>query len=303
MSFPVTTSLKVVKPLQYVEETTRGVTPTSPTLVNAGPIQDFTPNTETNSVNYRMLGSPDLYKVLKTGERYSFDITFNPIDLNLVEYGVNLTGTRNRDDTLTFLLSQMMYPGTGSSLTEHYIIAKGCSCDSTSIDISLEAVNVSQTWIANDIPIPTTTHGLGTPTFASAITASPWTGLAAGTKSLTFNGTDYVLRGFSCTISHNTDQFQPIGEANVFATIPTIRDISGSFDVLHSGTTLQADTEAVTPRTATIKLNDATGGIYDKLTFTDMYLTSYNETISATATEAKTVSYNFVAKSVVAERA
>ena len=50
MSFPVTTSLRVVKPLQYVVETTRGVTPTSPTLVNAGPIQEFTPNTETNSV-------------------------------------------------------------------------------------------------------------------------------------------------------------------------------------------------------------------------------------------------------------
>lgn len=298
MSFPVTTSLKVVKPLQYVVETTRGVTPTSPTFVNAGPVQEFTPNTETNSVNYRMLGSPDLYKVLKTGERFSFDITYNPIDKNLISKGTNLDTdvTNNRDQTLTFLLSQMMYPGTGSALTEHYIIAKGCSCDSTSIDISLEAVNVSQTWIANDIPIPTTTHGLGTPTFAGAISASPWTGITAGAKSLTFNSVDYVLRGFSCTISHNTDQFQPIGEANVFATIPTIRDISGSFDVLHSGTALQNDAENVTPRTATVKLSTDT-----RLAFTDMYLTSYNETISATATEAKTVSYNFVAKSVVCE--
>ena len=76
MSFPVTTSLKVIKPLQYVEEVTRGTTPTSPTFINAGPIQEFTPNTETNAVKYRMLGSPDLYKVIKTGERFSFDITF-----------------------------------------------------------------------------------------------------------------------------------------------------------------------------------------------------------------------------------
>ena len=161
MSFPVTTSLKVIKPLQYVEEVTRGTTPTSPTFINAGPIQEFTPNTETNAVNYRMLGSPDLYKVIKTGERFSFDITYNPIDLDLVSYGVNLSGTKNRDKTLTFLLSQSMYPGTGTSLTEHYIKAVGCSCDSTSIDISLEAVSVSQTWIANDIPIPTITPGIG----------------------------------------------------------------------------------------------------------------------------------------------
>ena len=140
----------------------RGVTPTSPTFINAGPIQEFTPNTETNAVNYRMLGSPDLYKVIKTGERFSFDITYNPIDLDLVSYGVNLSGTKNRDKTLTFLLSQSMYPGTGAVLTEHYIKAVGCSCDSTSIDISLEAVSVSQTWIANDIPIPTVTPGIGT---------------------------------------------------------------------------------------------------------------------------------------------
>jgi hypothetical protein len=294
MSFPVTTSLRVVKPLQYVVETTRGVTPSSPTFVNAGPIQEFTPNTETNSVNYRMLGSPDLYKVLKTGERFSFDITFNPIDKNLLSKGINLDSqdvTHNRDQTLTFLMSQQM--NAAGTLSEHYIKATGCSCDSTSIDISLEAVNVSQTWIANDIPIPTTAHGITTPTFASAITASPWTGLTAGSSSLTHNSNSYILRGFSCTVSHNTDQFQPIGEANVFATIPTIRDISGSFDVLHKDNVLSTDCENVTPRTATVALSTDT-----KLTFTDMYLTSYNETISATATEAKTVSYNFVAKSV-----
>lgn len=298
MSFPVTTSLKVVKPLQYVLETTRGITPSNATFTNAGAIQEFSPTTETNSVNYRMLGSEDLYKVIKTGERFSFDIMFNPVDRVLLSKGVNLTTdvTNNREQSLTFLMSQMMYPGTGNVLTEHYIIPKGCTCDSTNIDVSLEAVSVSQTWIANDIPLPTTTHGLTTPTFASAITATPWTGITAGSKALTFNSVDYVLRSFSCTISHNTDQFQPLGEANVFATIPTIRDISGSFDVVHSGTALQADAEAVTPRSATFKLSTDT-----RLAFTDMYLTSYNETISATATEAKTISYNFVAKSVVVE--
>jgi hypothetical protein len=297
MSFPVTTSLRVVKPLQYIVETTRGTTPSSPTFINAGPVQEFTPNVETNSVNYRMLGSPDLYKVLKTGERFSFDITFNPIDRNLLSKGINLDSedaTHNRDQSLTFLMSQQM--NNAGVLAEYYIRARGCSCDSTSVDISLESVNVSQTWIANDIPIPTTAHGLTTPTFASAITDSPWTGLSAGSSSLTHNSNTYVLRGFSCSISHNTDQFQPIGESNVFATIPTIRDISGSFDVVHEDNTLATDAEAVVARAASVKLSADT-----KLTFTDMYLTSYNETISATATEAKTQSFNFVAKSVLCE--
>ena len=297
MSFPVTTSLRVIKPLQWVLETTRGTTPNSPVFANAGPIQEFTPNTETNSVNYRMLGSPDLYKVLKTGERFNFDIMFNPIDKTLLSKGVNLDTvdvTHNRDQSLTFLLSQQM--NNAGVLAEFYIVAKGCSCDSTTVDISLDAVSVSQSWIANDINIPSIVSGLTTPTFASAITASPWTGLTAGSNSMTHNGNDYVLRSFSCTVNHNTDQIQPIGESNVFATIPTIRDITGSFDVLHEDNNLSTDTEAVTPRDATVRLSTDT-----KMTFTDMYLTSYNETISATATEAKTLSYSFVAKSVVVE--
>jgi hypothetical protein len=300
MSFPVTTSLRVLKPVQYVVEPVRGTTPNSPTFLNAGPIQEFTPNTETNAVNYRMLGSPDLYKVCKTGERFSFDLTYSPVDRKLLSYGVNLStqdATYNRDKSLTIMLTQEM--NNGGTLGQAWIVARGCTCDSTSIDISLDAVNVSQSWIANDIPIPVFTDPFNTPTYdTTPLTGCPWNGTTAGSKSLTFNGTDYVLRGFSCTVSHNTDQFQPIGESNVFATIPTIRDISGSFDVLHQDNVLATDTENVVARPATVKLSLDT-----KLTFTDMYLTSYNETISATSTEAKTQSFNFVAKSVKCEPA
>lgn len=298
MSFPVTTSLRVLKPPQYVIETVRGTTPASPTFNHAGPIQEYTPNVETNAVNYRMLGSPDLYKVCKTGERFSFDLTYSPVDRNLLSIGVNLDtedASYNRDKTLTIMMTQEM--NNAGTLDEAWIVAKGCSCDSTSIDISLEAVNVSQTWIANDIPIPVFADPFQTPTYdTSPPTACPWNGLSAGSKSLTYNGTQYVLRGFSCTVSHNTDQFQPIGESNVFATIPTIRDVSGSFDVLYQDNTLAQDAEAVTARAASVKLSADT-----KITFTDMYLTSYNETISATATEAKTQSFNFVAKSAKVE--
>lgn len=295
MSFPITTSLRVLKPVQYVVETVRGTTPASPTFSNAGPIQEFTPNTETNSVNYRMLGSPDIYKVCKTGERFSFDLTYSPVDRKLLSMGVNLStqdATYNRDKTLTIMLTQEM--NNGGTLQQAWIAARGCSCDSTSVDISLDAVNVSQTWIANDIPIPVFTDPFTTPTYdTTPLTGCPWNGTSAGSKSLTFNSHDYVLRGFSMTVGHNTDQFQPIGESNVFATIPTIRDISGSFDVLYEDNTLATDCEAVTARAATVKLSADT-----KLVFTDMYLTSYNESISATSTEAKTQSFNWVAKSV-----
>lgn len=298
MSFPITTSLRVLKPPQYVVETVRGTTPASPTFVNAGPIQEYTPNVETNAINYRMLGSPDLYKVCKTGERFSFDLSYSPVNRNLMSYGINLAAddsTYNRDKTLTIMLTQEL--NNAGTLDEAWIVATGCSCDSTSIDVSLDAVTVSQTWIANDIPIPVFVDPFTTPTYdTTPLTGCPWNGTSAGDNLLTFNATEYVLRSFSCTVSQNTDQFQPLGTSNVFATTPTIRDISGSFDVVHQDNSLATDCEAVTARAATVKLSTDT-----KLTFTDMYLTSYSETISATATEAKTQSFNFVAKSVVCE--
>ena len=298
MSFPITTSLRVLKPPQYVIETVRGETPDSPVFVNAGPIQEYTPNTETNSVPYRMLGSPDLYKVCKTGERFNFDLSYSPVNRNLLSMGINLDtedATYNRDKSLTIMLTQEM--NNAGTLDEAWIVATGCTCDSTSIDISLDAVNVSQSWVANDIPLPVFADPFTTPTYDVApLTGCPWNGTSANANILTHNSIEYVLRAFSLTVGHSTDQFQPLGTANVFATTPTIRDISGSFDVVHKDMALQTDCEAVTARAATVKLSADT-----KLTLTDMYLTSYSETISATSTEAKTISMNFVAKSVKCE--
>ncbi|MGD1837502.1 MAG: hypothetical protein ACPKPY_05530 [Nitrososphaeraceae archaeon] len=297
MSFPITTSLRVVKEPQWVLETTRGVMPDPASFTWAGPIQDYSYTVDTNSVNYRKLGSPDLYKVIQNGQRFQFDLAYNPVDRVLLSKGVNLDSedsTHNREQSLSFLLSQEM--NNAGSLAEHYIVAKGCSCDSTTVDVSLEAVNVSQTWIANDIPIPSTSEPITTPTYATPGTQEPWTGITSGSDPLTWGGTSYTPRTFSATVSHNTDQIQPLGEANVFATIPTIRDITFSFDIIHEDNTLVSDADSVTPKELIYKLSTDT-----QLKFTDAYITSYNEAISATSTEAKTISYSGVARSAVCE--
>lgn len=242
-----------------------------------------------------MLGSEDIYKVIKTGERYSFDIAYNPIDSNLLKFGINLSGTNNRYDSLSMLLSQMM--NNAGTLTEKFILMKGCQCASTTIDITLEAVAVTQTWIANDITTPAITAGIGTPVYAGAITAIPWTGIMGGAGALSFNASSVTrVRNFSVTIDNNIDQIQPIGSANVEWAQPTIRDITGTFDVIYNDDTFLADAKTVTARAMVYQLN-ATGPV--TLTFTDTYLKEENETISATSTEVKTQSFAFRAKSCV----
>jgi Phage tail tube protein len=292
--YPVSTSLQVQKTLQYVKEVTRGTTPTSPTFVNAGPIQDWTPSMTTNSIDYRMLGSEDIYKVIKTGERFSFDIAYNPIDKGLLEFGINLAGTNDRYDSLTMLISQLM--NVSGTLTEKYMLMKGCQCDSTTIDVTLEAVGVTQTWIPSDITTPAATAGIGTPVFAPAITATPWTGINGGLNSLTFNGSNTTkLRNFSVTIDNNIDQVQPVGSSLVLWAQPTTRDITGTFDVIYENDNFLADAKTVQARTMSYILDTVAP---TTLTFTDVYLKEYNETISATSTEVKTQSYAWRAKSV-----
>lgn len=294
MSYPVTTSLLTRKNLQYVKEVTRGTTPTSPTFVAAGPIQDWSPSLSTNAVDYRMLGSEDIYKVIKTGERYSFDISYNPIDKVLLEMGINLTGTNNRYQSVTMLLSQDM--NNAGTLAEKFILMKGAQCASTTIDVTLEAVGVTQTWIPSDITTPATTAGIGTPVYAGAMSASPWTGINGGATSLNFNSsTTTKVRNFSVTIDNNIDEIQPIGSSQVLWAQPTTRDITGTFDVIYEGDNFLADAKTTTARTMTYTL-DTVGPT--TLTFTDVYLKEYNESISATSTEAKTQSFAWRAKSL-----
>lgn len=65
-------------------------------------------------------------------------------------------------------------------------------------------------------------------------------------------------------------------------------------DVVFKDTTIQADVKTLTPKVLTFQLNTAPS----TLTFTDAYLESYDETVDAESTEAKTVSYSGYAASV-----
>ena len=297
MSFPASDSTKIIKELQYVIQTIRTAIPDTPTFINAGCIQDFTPNSDMNANVKRKLGSADIYKVRKTGERFNFDIAFSPVDRTLISKGINLKGadaTHNRDQILGFLLSQEM--NEAGSLAEKYIIPIGCQCDSTTIDVTLEDVAVSQSWIAYDIAPPSTTHGLTTPTFASPISANPWNGLDGGNNPFSWNAEVKQILSFSVTSANNINQTQVVGNANVFATNPTLRDITFTVDVPYEDNDMILDEESMTGRAMELVINADT-----KLTFTNAFLTNHTETISATSSDIKMLTFNGVAQSLLVE--
>jgi Phage tail tube protein len=293
MSYPITTSLNVVKELQWVKEVTRGTTPAAPTFA-AIPTQEFAPVPSIENIKYRKLGSPDLYKGIKVRELYDFSLTYAPVDSVLLGAMINLVGTNDRDDSFTFVLSQLH--NNAGTLTEMYQIARGCSVDNVTINVeSGEVVIVESEWIASTLSDWATTSGLTTPTFAPALTATPWSTVTTGTSPMVWNSLSYDVRNFSCTISQNPDRVQVIGQTSTTWVQATIREIEFEMDVVWKDTTLQADTKSHTPRTMTFQLNSTGPTI---LTFTEATLEEYEEPVSADSTDAKVITYTGYAKSV-----
>ena len=297
MSFPVSTGINVVKDLQFTIQTTRDTIPASPTFTMVGNTQEITPNSDMNSVTRRRLGSPDFYRVSKTGERFNFDFAYTPVDKVLLSKAINLAAddaTHNRDNILAFAVSQMM--NVSGTLTEKYLVPIGAQCDSTSIDISIEDCAVGMTWIPLDIPLPNATPpGItGTPTWATPISAEPWHGISGLLNPFSWNAVNKQIMGFSCTVNNNINQIQVLGNANLFAGLPTLRDISFTLDMLYEDDVMAGDVESMTPRAMEMKLSSDT-----KLVFTNAYLTNYTETFSATSTDVKMHTYNGVSQKVV----
>jgi hypothetical protein len=185
-------------------------------------------------------------------------------------------------------MSQML--NSGGTLVEQYSFAKGCQCDSITIAGTNEAVNVTSEWVALNVTDPATAHGLsGTPTWEALDVATmvPYTGLSGGVDPVEWNELAQKVRGYSVTVNNAIDEVQFIGDANLAYAAPTTHRGTISLDIVYKDTTMMADVRTLTKREASIKLGPdvwfvATGAV----------LEAYDKTLSASSTEAMTISYS-----------
>src|SRR5690242_2321257 len=168
MSYSPAGAYYYIKQPQFVEESSFGVTPTSPTFINCGAITDLAFSLDVNEVKYRQLGSRDMYNEIKVGESYSIVMKYQPFNTTLMKYGTeyaNASATGNIAKSLSILWSQNI------NGVENYYLAVGCRTERIDIDITENAVMCTQTFIAKTVNTPTTTFtgagGTGTPTYAA----------------------------------------------------------------------------------------------------------------------------------------
>jgi len=298
LSYKLTGGWLVQKQLAYIEETTYGVTPSNPSFTHAGPIVDLADSQETQAIKYRQIGSRDMYAMIKTGEAYSFDVTYNPLTDDLINYAINLpgVGSQNIGKSLSFVKSALI------NNTEMYTIYRGCVADSIDISIAADTpVEVTISYIAKSISTPSTSHGLGTVgSWGTNPTLIPWTNLSGGADPLSYNSQAIDTPSFSCSVTNNIEQVKVNGDINNKFTEPTLRDVTFEFDTFHKDATLiavQKGSGASWPAYPMLyKLSSNR-----RLNFTDAYLESLGMTDSTSDTTPKMESYTGTAKSVVCE--
>jgi hypothetical protein len=276
----------VVKQVQYVVESTYGTTPTNPTLINAGAIQDINDTTDLTSKRYRVLGSEDIYKALLCGELYSFELKYTPSTTTFPKLGLDA----GQESSLSIVLS---YKLNG---VENFVVYRGCKTDKISFEYAPEEFTVTQNFICQSISTPNSAHGLGaSTTFAATFSGTPLCGSDIGANPFTFNSVTYDCIRFQVAINRNLDARRVLGKLQIAYLVNTVRDIDIDFDLIYVDTTLIADTKTLTQRTASFTFN-ATGP--KTFTFTNMQLEGTKFDLSAESKDLFMRSFSGTAQSV-----
>lgn len=301
--YPVTTSLRVIKELQWVKEITKGVTPTSP-IFTAIPTDTFFPRTRVRSVRYRKIGTQaDISKTILDTTRFDLSIAWSPVTAaGLLESMINLTGTNNRDDTYTFLLSQEH--NESGTLVEKYQIARGCTISSVTIKPAQRGLlRIGSKWMATSISDWSLAHGLTAPTFATPLTATPWSTREMGTGAIRFTdlpGQVYDMRTFLVTINHNTTRTHILDAFRTVRIDSSERDIEIDVDIIYKDDQISESVKSFIAQEMKLQLHvDNLTTDVAMLTFTDVRLEEYDETVAADNTRAKVVKYIGTAGSVL----
>lgn len=238
------------------------------------------------------IGNAFLHKIVKQGERYTVAFNFTPFEIDLLEYAINRTGTRNIDKTLTIVTSQDL--NNAGVLAEFYYFATGCQFDSIRIAGSTDRVFISTELVALNWTTPSTTSGItGTPTY-EALTATGYTHLSGGANPISWNSVAQPVREYDITINNNIDITQLMGSATPDVAAPTTQRTSGTITIPYKDNTLIADSKALTSRELKISIGPS---VFLKLT--DCVLEEFPWSINATSTTIHQIPYRL--KSAKAE--
>jgi len=265
MSFLIANQRDTTKQLQYTFEDSRttpgnwGVTPATPTFIQAGYNPTFTYTDQPEGVDVRILGNEGKTTRVKVGMSGLLDIKTNIVDTNLVKWFFNAAGggAGTIDDSATFLFTHKVLGA------DTYRVLKGC----IPLNATLEIPNRGLVELSGQILVTNPQdEGLvsaissvitGTPTYAPALSGPVWTHLSGGAKPLILGGNNYRDRGFRLNITRELSMLDSSGDTTVKFAKAARKTITGSITAFRIDSINQARASALTEITATRVLKTA----------------------------------------------
>ena len=216
-----------------------GITPTASPVFDAWSIVgEIVPKIDDVEIDIRQIGSHQKYAsggMQTAAHKYSFTMMLNPTAIDKMGYGSNppnyTTPAGTNAESLTFILGYKQALG-GVSLTQHWVLFKGCKCNSLTITVTAEGlVEVTMEWICREITTPAASHGLTTPTIPdfSGITSAAISNVDSGAKPLTINAIAYAVNNWSITFNNNLIADPYIGTGLIEALNVGEIEVTGSF--------------------------------------------------------------------------
>lgn len=215
LAFQHTHAALIENPLCYVAESlsSYGLTPTaSPSFTAIAIVGEIIPKIDDIEIDVRQVGSHLKYSgggMQTAAHKYGLTININPFAITFMKYGSEppnyTTPAGTSAESLSMLLQYKQSIGTAALVT-HYVLFKGCKCNTLQITVSAEGlVEASMEWICREITTPNTSHGLTTPTipnFAS-ISTPAISNVDAGAKPLTINAIPYAVNNMQIQWNNN----------------------------------------------------------------------------------------------------
>jgi len=189
----------------YVEETTYGVTPTNPTMLNIGVIQEVEPALDPRNIVIRGIGSRNVKAIRKGLRHIDLKIVYTPQNWNFFNYVRSLKS----------MSIEVFYEKTTGVVSLNY---KGCKMDRAKVDVSIEdPVKATLDLIGQDLAVATAKIGAS---YETEPTSAPLTGSDC---SITKTGVEVTrFSDFSFEIVNNLKR-QPVirsASAHLIKSLP-----------------------------------------------------------------------------------
>jgi len=189
----------------FVEETTYGVTPTTPAMLNIGVIQEVEPALDPRNIVIRGIGSRNVKAIRKGLRHVDLKIVYTPQNWNFFNYVRSLKSTS----------VEVFYEKTAGVVSLNH---KGCKIDRAKVDVSIEdPVKATLDLIGQDLAAATAKIGAS---YETEPTSAPLTGSDC---SVTKAGVEVTrFSDFSFEIVNNLKR-QPVirsASANLVKSLP-----------------------------------------------------------------------------------